>query len=921
MPREVTIQQFLRYANDLYDNTSPGSQRRDRDNQATWDFVDYMLGGIDSSTNPAPVALGYQELALQDEDYEMYRDLDSAIVMSKDFPWVGDFDIFSVPGNVAPIGSLHFTTEFETDEGDRTPADPGHHPALRWACCGDGGRHTLYLVLPHYDEGNIREQEFREIVYDASYRTVEELNDDLLPTWAPTYQAEKDRTRGFQGSHSTQSRKKIDRDRGYDFANSVIEYIRQNDFGRHAYWLLQIRNEKDGTRCSLDLDSHQLMMDRLLEDVFRADAVIYVDVACEIHAFKQTHRMSVFAKRDALQELTCLLLDIDEADFLSGKQTTDMWAGLVHFAGTRILFDPPVGQFQAAYFQLYTTDKVALYNATKGNPMLAGVTLLKMQNGDDTPVRVSSITQTLAEFQRKPVPIVLRAEARVPLQRSHLVFRQESMSIANIEPHVAVLHPSIAWGWRVMRCRAVKLLMQEAAAAPRDARSQRDALVLVAAAVYLWNATHQTPPDKNWDRTLCRGVWRTTTQREDVQYGRQDVELFGFYTPTWRTSEIPIADRGAIWLPRIRKPGPEGNVIRFENMACDFDEAQVAAFFNLTWRDLAAIFQPKNTAVAGGYKRNTKPSKPIAPRPMDLDEGFDPLPADSQAFDLGADLHPAAHFGEPARLDQGPAELLLSMCSEVMQRIGSSSNGTVRYCTLNQAQRLCVGFNTFEDPEMGKYFDGRFYYARSATEWNKTRGLLLPGQATTVNHLGKQGWTIKAMPSWHKFIRLRDSEEFTVIHKRLIELFNGLLWFPVLRADKLFRTKAPQLKKFPARDDYRAVGVQPGSKAIVLVMNPAMLPGAPRPYLARGVPALDAWAVENQDMQNADMDIEEDEDEAGRQNPSLLVFAKPVRLDPQDRRATANFGSIRHGRHVVLPENIARAIRERQEEEESSGEE
>lgn len=136
------------------------------------------------------------------------------------------------------------------------------------------------------------------------------------------------------------------------------------------------------------------------------------------------------------------------------------------------------------------------------------------------------------------------------------------------------------------------------------------------------------------------------------------------------------------------------------------------------------------TAVTRRHKRNMNGATPIELRPIALPGNF---------------LLPRVNASDGLPQFDDVSQLFLSMLSEFLQIIGVNHDGTETYCKLSQEEWLCVGIETFQDPNLSTYFD-RGYRNPDSKIWAVARGLLFPTHST--RYRDNQGW--RGVPSFQR---------------------------------------------------------------------------------------------------------------------------------------------------------------------------
>ncbi|KAJ7912811.1 hypothetical protein B0H13DRAFT_2659865 [Mycena leptocephala] len=862
MPREIlpiTLDSFLdqniRLYKEIYANVPVGAPLSDLTQAYVQDFCDALLSGLRRPNNDLNDEVLHLSLNLEDDhriradDLKLLRDVDSVLVMSQDFLWTGAYDLHMTFRAIAPIGTLHCDITFGNAVGDQVPRDPGHDSALWWAQCGPAGRTSIFLMLPNFEQSGITQNAAFNGIYAMAYNTVVEQEPDLVAGWCPSYFAEQQRAKFFKGgqARASEARKAFDSVRGAPFATAVMALLRNTPFGADAYWLIQVRGAKDLTRHGAggDYANVEDMADLLLLEVAHtAGDYVFVDVGVEIHP---PSGFGVLALRDQHNTLVAQLLSTTSEIIDEGHVHIDPWAGTAQAAGGRWNFTSnPVAPGEVSYFQLYTSDKAPVYNASHAHkiPLIPGMKVLRLKKDDPHGLaNLAGMHNNLDEMATANSSIVLRAEARVPYAKINHVFR--GLSRRGLRPLIIIAEAQKLWTFRQLRCAALMLLMRSTALQSPLCRGTMPALTLAAATIYMWNATHRAPPSLQHDRTLCTVVFPCDTQRARAAL----LSSFSFWTPMSLQAKTPYMERGAMWLPPIKWPDSTGNVLRFHG-AFSLTYQEAAQIFNTPWAGIKSLFTPAGTALKDLIPRQPRvrgKSVCIEPRVITLEGDFD-LPPPPTAFDFGDDLAETEYIGEDPEHDTRPktaGALFLSIISEMLQRVGSSRDGTVNYCRLSQEQRKLIGMATFQDPCVGTYFES-YYWIKGKPQWTTVQGLVFPSAAKTVNHHNNKGWM--QLPSWQLYIAYRDHPVFDRLNKFCMRQFNDFHWFPFPCAQRVWEYTE-------RKGTWKRSG--PGQRAIAIVWNPTKL-GQPL-YHRNHTAQLDPAAIVVHEQARADERAEWDQ--------------------------------------------------------------
>ncbi|KAJ7854192.1 hypothetical protein B0H14DRAFT_2580016 [Mycena olivaceomarginata] len=108
---------------------------KDLPQEALQTYLSTVLSSI-TAVGGEPVALDlFFENGARTCDCKVFRDVDSVLVITQQFPWKECYDMLTNPTHVGPLGPLHIKVKFShTDEAAPTEErDPGNDMAVHWA--------------------------------------------------------------------------------------------------------------------------------------------------------------------------------------------------------------------------------------------------------------------------------------------------------------------------------------------------------------------------------------------------------------------------------------------------------------------------------------------------------------------------------------------------------------------------------------------------------------------------------------------------------------------------------------------------------------------------------------------------------------------------------------------------------------------
>jgi hypothetical protein len=224
-----------------------------------------------------------------------------------------------------------------------------------------------------------------------------------------------------------------------------MQKVHSEDWGREAYWLLQIRGQKDNNRHEEDTDSIQGVLEDILVHVQTRGAYTFVDVGVEIHG---PEGYAVLPQRNEHTRFLTDVLGINPEDINYKMKQVDPWSGVEEIVGARWNFsEDPLTNNRISYAQLYTSDKTPLYNASMQQkvPVVGGIAVLKMKDANVNLVFLQGLYANLTGGWRASMPVVTRLEARVPLRHAVHVFDDAKLDPRMYRGLVTIVANRLTW--------------------------------------------------------------------------------------------------------------------------------------------------------------------------------------------------------------------------------------------------------------------------------------------------------------------------------------------------------------------------------------------------------------------------------------------------------------------------------------------
>lgn len=238
----------------------------------------------------------------------------------------------------------------------------------------------IHIFFPRLVSENRRSQQLskeeKTHFFELGLRpTIADIAPQTLSDWPATYNAEMFRAQKHSG-HIAYQTKQIPSWLLTSLTRVLRNKLQENnvEWAEGFFYSHTIRGTKDATRHSMDHASADLALDEFLTDAKIPRPATergswYIDVGVEYSTADSCLQWTTSSHFHIVKEV----LRIEDPRALritslgSTKYSRDMVSHLPAVSGCRI--EPGVqaqGEFQAVYFQMYTTDKAATYNPERG---------------------------------------------------------------------------------------------------------------------------------------------------------------------------------------------------------------------------------------------------------------------------------------------------------------------------------------------------------------------------------------------------------------------------------------------------------------------------------------------------------------------------------------------------------------------------
>jgi hypothetical protein len=360
-------------------------------------FNSFMLTGELSKKHQAVID-PVRNVLQEGVDLEGARDYDSMIGLCEDIAVTSSISVYPIPNPAEVLNtSVHLTYQIKRgDVSGIINPDPnlcvrltGHgkmlvdvplHRIPNFEFGYWGQRHMIHMFFPRLvsedRRGTQLSREEKTQFYELGLRpTIAHIAPEALSDWPATYDAEMFRAKKTSG-HMAYQTKQIASWQLESLTRTLRSTLQENgvDWAEGYFYSHTIRGTKHATRHSMNREAAEIALNEyLLESKINSSATTrgswYIDVGVEYSTADTCLQWTTSSHFHIVKNV----LRIEDAharritSLGSTKYSRDMVSHLPAVSGCRI--EPGVmaqGEFQAVYFQMYTTDKAITYNPERG---------------------------------------------------------------------------------------------------------------------------------------------------------------------------------------------------------------------------------------------------------------------------------------------------------------------------------------------------------------------------------------------------------------------------------------------------------------------------------------------------------------------------------------------------------------------------
>ncbi|KAG7093166.1 hypothetical protein E1B28_006855 [Marasmius oreades] len=499
-----SLDDFLKKAKELYRNSLA-------------DFHSFLLTGSADSLDHQAFLDVYHDLLSPHHQVEVTRDYDSLIGVQNSIVFNNSLSIYPVPNPAKTLTtSVHLS--FPIQDGYTIIPTPFHRiPNFLFGDSGPRGQVHIFfpkLCLQVDDLSNGvqlslgRKAEF----YEKGLRpSVEAILHGSADDWPATFEAELFRIRKRSGHMAFGTRIVPP-----EFLDLLVDELRFQleqegvDWAKDFFFTHTIRGVKMGTWHSLDEDSARMaFMTFLNHSSIPAGALDqglwWVDIGIQYRS-EENQCLQWTTRSHSKMIRYALGVTQDQADRLSSlgssRYSRDIVSHLTGISGCRVEPRSWGGTYEAAYLQLYTTDKQTTYSPD-GFHHAKAITIKEAMDEKIQPVPF--IDHLIRSYEDSSnIASLARIEVRVPVAFAF----QALMNIPSrvVRSSLASFSRETWWKFRRYRLTAMSHLLAQQARGPPATRVTQDALLLTASLSWLINSLHARPDDGPSYRSLIRAI-------------------------------------------------------------------------------------------------------------------------------------------------------------------------------------------------------------------------------------------------------------------------------------------------------------------------------------------------------------------------------------------------------------------------------
>ncbi|KAJ4469609.1 hypothetical protein C8R41DRAFT_970774 [Lentinula lateritia] len=735
------------------------------------------------------------------------RDYDSLIGIADNILVNAAISVYPAPNPAEVLSSsIHLKIRLPSGDVSTNAFIPIHRiPNFQFAVWGN--RCQIHIFFPGIasrgpeDLARQLSKEEKTTFYEIGLRpAIAALLPEDISDWPPTYDGELFRARKQSGHMSYQTKIIPELE-----VPNLVGRIRRNledanvDWAESFFFTHTVRGFKHGTQHEMNEDEAQLALDILLNhaDLSR-DATErgewWIDVGLELCSDIQSCLQWVTTSH---YHMVKEVLKISEANASritslgSSKYQKDIVSHIMDVAGCRI--EPgsrAQGEYEAVYFQLYTTDKAITYNPEGRHHGKAISTNLAM-GPTQPPTFISGLFELFTDAMTRNSSNA-RIEVRVPIRHATRVL--VTIDVDLVRRNLLAFPRSTWWKFRAQRVEAISRVLMRQQEGDPQLRIKPAALQLTAACVWLLNGLHSRPDDGSSARNLMTTVLPLTDSLDP------DPNTVLFLSQEEEFAELPYNPFGVIFLRCISLKVPVPRMRHNPEVFLLPNSFQY--LFNATQDEIRHKYHsigvvPRHVEaqrrIVTNKTRRTKrfiPVDEILPgSQFNLESrgyALPPPPADD-----GSDKE--CENEEEGNLDAKLTSIWFQFLLDMADRSPAPKrSSSASYLKLTSAQRQHAGEELYMNLKLSDVWTAVRWKLGTPSEFQTAFGNLFPEKDHETQPKVQNYTQCRYYMEWKTICASGDAKTITAARQELWRKVLRLQWIPQAASDKMWNTQQPK---------------------------------------------------------------------------------------------------------------------------------
>ncbi|KAJ3924830.1 MAG: hypothetical protein NXY57DRAFT_1044611 [Lentinula lateritia] len=475
----------------------------------------------------------------------------------------------------------------------------------------------------------------------------------------------------------------------------------------------------------------------------------------------------------------------------SSKYQKDIVSHIMDVAGCRI--EPgsrAQGEYEAVYFQLYTTDKAITYNPEGRHHGKAISTNLAM-GPTQPPTFISGLFELFTDAMTRNSSNA-RIEVRVPIRHATRVL--VTIDVDLVRRNLLAFPRSTWWKFRAQRVEAISRVLMRQQEGDPQLRIKPAALQLTAACVWLLNGLHSRPDDGSSARNLMTTVLPLTDSLDP------DPNTVLFLSQEEEFAELPYNPFGVIFLRCISLKVPVPRMRHNPEVFLLPNSFQY--LFNATQDEIRHKYHsigvvPRHVEaqrrIVTNKTRRTKrfiPVDEILPgSQFNLESrgyALPPPPADD-----GSDKE--CENEEEGNLDAKLTSIWFQFLLDMADRSPAPKrSSSASYLKLTSAQRQHAGEELYMNLKLSDVWTAVRWKLGTPSEFQTAFGNLFPEKDHETQPKVQNYTQCRYYMEWKTICASGDAKTITAARQELWRKVLRLQWIPQAASDKMWNTQQPK---------------------------------------------------------------------------------------------------------------------------------